>query len=344
MSTPAISLAIFFGISIAGYLLFRPDIGYYWVFIKGKKFTEKVIKEDILKILYHTEYNEETLSLRELEKSLNKSHSKLADILSVLINSYLIVKRNDVISLTKEGRDYALKIIRAHRLYEKYLSEKTGYDKLDWHDMAEVMEHKLSYEDVDNLSSQLGSPYFDPHGDPIPTKSGDMISQRGIPLYDLPENTFGRIIHIEDEPEIVYKQILAEDLHIGSQVRIIASNKISVKFYCEGKEFVLANKVAANLTVVELSKEEKSDADIIRMSALNENEIGIVEGISKECRGASRRRLLDLGFVPGTEISIGLVSPMKDPRAYRMRSTDIALRNEQASFILLKRISKKAII
>jgi DtxR family Mn-dependent transcriptional regulator len=240
------------------------------------------------------------------------------------------------VSLTKDGRDYALKIIRAHRLYEKFLSEKTGYNKLDWHDMAEEMEHKLSHDDIDQLSSQLGSPHFDPHGDPIPTKTGDMIEERGMPLFDLPENAFGKIIHIEDEPEVVYKQILAEDLHIGSQVRIIESNKLRVKFYCEGEEYVLANEVAVNLTVIELSHEERHDTDVIRLASMKNDETGVVSGISKECRGANRRRLLDLGFVPGTKVSIGLVSPMKDPRAYRLRSTDIALRNEQANFILIK--------
>ncbi len=338
MSVPLLSLISFFTISILGFLFFRPNKGYYWKFRKGIAFGNKVMKEDMLKMLYHAEYKHEPLSTDQAKEFLKIGIAEFDLLLVELLEHQLITKTENTIELTNEGRDYALKIIRAHRLYEKYLSEKTGYDKLDWHDMAEKMEHKLSHEDVDFLSSQLGSPHFDPHGDPIPTKSGEMIAERGMPMYDLPENAFGKIIHIEDEPEIVYKQILAENLHIGSQLRIIESNKLRVKFYSEGEEYVLANEVAANLTVVELGKEEEIKVDIIRLTALKDEEIGIVEGISKECRGASRRRLLDLGFVPGTEVSIGLVSPMKDPRAYRMRSTDIALRNEQADFILIRKV------
>lgn len=335
--TPLISLVVFFAIVVFCFMIFRPNSGYYWKFRRGMDFSEKRLMEDILKMLYHSEYGNQNVSKTEIQGVLNLTESEVEETLSALSNSSLISNAESNIELTKEGRDYALKIIRAHRLYEKYLSEKTGYDKLDWHDMAEEMEHKLSFEQIDNLSSQLGAPHFDPHGDPIPTKSGEIIPERGFPLHDLPENAFGKIIHIEDEPDVVYKQILAENLHIGSQLRIIESNDLRIKFYCEGEEYILAKEVAANLTVVELDMSEKDDANIVRLSSLKDNEIGVVDGISKECRGANRRRLLDLGFVPGTKVSIGLISPMKDPKAYRLRSTDIALRNEQANFILIKK-------
>lgn len=336
MITPLISLMIFFLLTTVGYFIFKPNTGYYWKIRKAIKLNEKILKEDALKVLYHAESKFDEVTKSELEDLLEMTDSETEETISSLQKSKLIIIESEIVTLTKEGRDYALKIIRAHRLYEKYLSEKTGYNKLDWHDMAEEMEHKLSYAEIEELSSKLGSPHFDPHGDPIPTKAGDMIEERGIPLYDLPENSFGRIVHIEDEPDVVYKQILAENLHIGSQVRIIESNKLRVKFYCEGEEYILANEVAANLAVIELSKEERNETDVFRLSALKNDESAVVEGISKECRGANRRRLLDLGFVPGTKVSIGLVSPMNDPRAYRLRSTDIALRNEQANFILIK--------
>lgn len=49
------------------------------------------------------------------------------------------------------------------------------------------------------------------------------------------------------------------------------------------------------------------------------------------------RRLLDLGFSPGTEIEKTLISPKGDPMAYRVRGTTIALRNEDAQHIFYKR-------
>lgn len=335
--TPLLSLSAFFCLTLLGYLFFRPRRGYYWKFRQGMIYGEKILREDILKMLYHSEYKNEPISPEEFQKLLNIDILEFELSALHLEENNLILDHGNKLVLTNEGRDYALKVIRAHRLYEKYLSEKTGYDKLQWHDMAEDMEHKLSFDELDQLSSQLGSPLFDPHGDPIPSESGEMIVGRGVPLYDLPKKTFGKIIHIEDKPEVVYKQILDEGLHIGSQVKIIDSNKLHVKFYCEGKKYVLANEIAANLTVIALNTEERIDEKIIRLSMLKDDETGLVEGISKECRGENRRRLLDLGFVSGTHVSVGLVSPMQDPRAYRLRSTDIALRNEQSNFILIKK-------
>jgi ferrous iron transport protein B len=55
--------------------------------------------------------------------------------------------------------------------------------------------------------------------------------------------------------------------------------------------------------------------------------------------GLLRRRLLDLGFVPGTEITSTLISPMGDPRGYRIHDTVIALRQQEASLIVITRIA-----
>lgn len=47
-------------------------------------------------------------------------------------------------------------------------------------------------------------------------------------------------------------------------------------------------------------------------------------------RGLERRRLMDLGILPGTEIRVEMGSPLGDPVAYQVRGSVIALRNVQA--------------
>jgi Fe2+ transport system protein FeoA len=59
----------------------------------------------------------------------------------------------------------------------------------------------------------------------------------------------------------------------------------------------------------------------------------MVTEISPLSRGVERRRLLDLGIIPGTEIGVELVNPGGDPTAYRIRGTVIALRSSQARLI-----------
>jgi len=199
------------------------------------------------------------------------------------------------------------------------------------------MEHQLSDEETELLATHLGNPVYDPHGDPIPTTSGQMAELKGNPLSTLPVNSVGKIIHIEDEPEVIYKQILAENIHIGSQIRVVANTIERIVFYSEGEEFKLAPIVAANLTVALLEKDVPVEENRVRLSSLLEGETATIVGISKESRGESRRRLLDLGFVRGSQISIDLVSPLKNPIAYLVKGTSIALRKEQASKILIKK-------
>lgn len=52
-----------------------------------------------------------------------------------------------------------------------------------------------------------------------------------------------------------------------------------------------------------------------------------------EVTGVMRRRLLDLGFVPGNTIDVLQRSPLGDPIAFRVNNTIIALRKEESSLI-----------
>lgn len=335
MEKPLIALLIFGLLCLALYMLFGPK-GYFWIFQQAKSHSEKTIIEDVLKQLFHMEYENTSIRFRDLKASTEMGSNDVLEILDKMIKTGLISKEGDNLVLEPKGREYALRIVRAHRLWEKYLAEKTGYDKAEWHDRAEQMEHQLTIDQTNALSSSLGSPRFDPHGDPIPTERGEIRPQRGISLSLFPVNKVGKIIHIEDEPEVVYKQILAENLHIGSQVRVTESNQERVRFLSEGEEFVLAPLVAENVSVEAVKREDQHDANVRRLANIEDGEQVEIIGISRECRGANRRRLLDLGFVPGTAVSLGITSPLQDPRAYKVRNTDIALRNDQANFILIK--------
>ena len=336
-----LSAPLVFFIGLVGiYLIFRPEKGFYYQLKQYYLQDKKTVTEDILKMLFHAENEGKSIDVAIiLNRFDNRDKNTIIQVLEKIEGERLIKTTGETISLTDAGRDYALKIIRVHRLWEKYLSEKTGYDKSEWHERAETMEHLLTEKDVDNLAIKLGNPRFDPHGDPIPTKRGELPAKTGRPLTSFKAGTIGRISHIEDEPDVIYRQILAEELHIGSQLKIIESNERKIKLFSEGEEYVLAPIVAANITLVELEKNEVSTKNEIRLSNLKTGEKAIILGISQECKGEIRRRLLDLGFVPGTEIGIDLTSPMGDPTAYSIRNTIIAIRNEQAKLILIEKLN-----
>ena len=335
MIDPVNALVIFFILVLLSVLVWK--LSTLPMFLKSRRQAEKTQIEDILKQLYHVEYSGKKASLNDMSGALKIRHDKLVSLIEIATGLDLVRMENSNLHLTPAGRDYALKIIRVHRLWEKYLSEKTGFDNLEWHSRAEQMEHILTTRETDLLDNELGNPRFDPHGDPIPTAKGEIINVPWVPLSALKKDVPAKIIHIEDEPEVIYRQIIKKKLHIGAQVKVLVSDEKTTKISSEGEEFTFTPIVAANISVVELSDQEVFEEHAARLSDLAQGEKAKVLGLSSECRGANRRRLLDLGFITGTEIQPELMSPMKDPRAYLVRNTLIALRNDQAELVIIEK-------
>lgn len=341
MKTPLLLLLIFFAIVLLLYLFFRTEKGWYWK-IKNPSNQLKILVEDILKEIYGNAIRNEVSNKQTLVESLKISKKSIDKALQNMQEHNLIIFDTGRIVLQPQGREYALGVIRTHRLYEQYLAEKTGYDKLEWHKKAEQMEHRLTKGEISEIITAIGNPRYDPHGDPIPTEMGNIQDLKGKKLTEVNQGDFAKIIHIEDEPTIIYKQILAENIHIGSILQVIERNEKHIVFYSEGEDFVLIPEIAENITVQPLSKEvEIEDANAIRLSSLSEGETGKIVSISRECRGANRRRLLDLGFVKGSKVFVKMDSPLGNPKAYSVRNTLIALRDDQARHILVEKTENK---
>ncbi|MDC2867781.1 MULTISPECIES: FeoA family protein [unclassified Bacillus (in: firmicutes)] len=68
------------------------------------------------------------------------------------------------------------------------------------------------------------------------------------------------------------------------------------------------------------------------LSTFKTGQLVQIEKIKLE--GTMKRRLLDLGFIPGATIKVLQKSPLGDPIAYQVSNTTIALRNEESSLIL----------
>jgi DtxR family Mn-dependent transcriptional regulator len=240
--------------------------------------------------------------------------------------------------LTPEGRERALHLIRAHRLWESYLADETGYSEKEWHEQAEDREHRLSESEVAKLSSNLGRPTRDPHGDLIPSEVDSSPLQSGRPLNALTVGESARIVHIEDEPTSVYEGLVRRGLRPGMQIRTVQASDKEIRILAGSDESVLTRIEAANISVVPLSKTLIEQRPSILLSDLKAGERGEILAISSACRGHMRRRLMDLGFLPGTIIKAEMGSPLGDPMAYSVRGVNVALRSEQGSLIEIRRV------
>ena len=321
------------------YLLLWPETGWFWRRKRRRGKIMRVLMEDALKHIFDCEYKNMQCGISSIAGALHISIDEATEVVEELSAINLIDFENELVKLNDDGRTYALRIVRNHRLWERFLADQTGIDESQWHLHAEEAEHFLSEEEAEKLASQIGNPVIDPHGDPIPSQKGKFKRRKGIKLTNLDVGKFARVIHIEDEPYTVYSQIAASGIHLGMQVRAIESNKERIKIFAQGDEIILAPIIAANISVIPLEKSEEKE-EYRTLSSLKRGEKAKVIGISKACRGQQRRRLMDMGIVNGSEIKYRMESAGKDPVAYEVRGAVVALRKAQSDQIFITEVEK----
>lgn len=318
---------------------FWPGAGLMARWRRARDFAHRSRREDALKHLLKGEAAGQPISCDALAGLLAITPGNVVKLLEELEQRGLLTLENGKPRLRPAGRELGLHIVRAHRLWESYLADATGMEEERWHEEAERQEHLLSVEAANELSARLGHPTHDPHGDWIPDEGKPLPPEEGRSLNEADMETPLLITHIEDEPEVVYRQLAASGLRPGMRAYVLEKTPTRIRLWADGTEHVLAPLLAENVSIKPLPEgtplqelvEERS------LSMLKPGEAVRVAGLSRACRPAERRRLLDLGFVPGTRVEIEMVSPAGDPTAYRVRGTVVALRREQAQLIRVTR-------
>jgi DtxR family Mn-dependent transcriptional regulator len=289
--------------------------------------------EDALKHIHAMNQRGESASAESLAGVLRLPLKVSIELIERMQQAELIEPPDHGLHLTPAGNDWALHVIRAHRLWERHLADQAGWPLRDLHAEADRREHTTSDEELAAMEANLGYPQRDPHGDPIPTESGELIGNHHPPLTLWPLNTPGRIVHIEDEPTEVFAQILAEGLKPGLHVRVIESSPKRVVFEAGEMQHILAPIIAANISVEAPQQPEREPGQ--PLTALRLGEQAQILALADTCQGLTRRRFLDLGLTPGATIEVALPNAFNDPMAYRVRGTLIALRREQANQIIV---------
>ncbi len=333
---PAFILSIGIAVVLVLTWILWPKKGALSLLSRSRLMSRRILLEDALKYIYDCEYNNLVCGLNSLAGRLKISPDKTTKLLEKLNMMGLITMQNRTVHLTDTGRSYSLRIIRVHRIWEKYLAEETGITEKEWHGEADLLEHSMSLEAANKLAAKLNNPVYDPHGDPIPSPKGELPQLKGKPLSSLKEGDVARIIHIEDEPQIIYEQLLALGLYPGMQVYILDVDNGKIVFDSEGEECVLTSLFASSITV-ELQNRTEIIPKHTLLSSLEVGEQAEIVGISPNCRGQQRRRLMDLGIVPGSTVKAELRSTFGDPVGYRIMGAMIGVRRDQANMIFIRK-------
>lgn len=324
---------VIIGVALAFWAI-APRIGGLALYRRWRDARDRHLAEDALKFIHAREWRGgRPATLEGLAGALGVRSARAVALARRLESRGLIRSASGGFRLTPEGEQLALGVIRAHRLWERYLVDEARMSLADVHAEAERREHDVDAAKLDELEIRLGHPTIDPHGDPIPTVRGEMARIESRPLTDWPTGLPALIVHLEDEPPAVFAQIAAEGLRPGQIVRVVEATPERLTLSDGRKTFALAPVLAANIFVGEAPAEVGVTSR--RLTALRRGETALVGALDQGLQGFTRRRLLDLGLTPGARITAELPSMLGDPVAYRVRGTLIALRRDQAEHVLI---------
>jgi DtxR family Mn-dependent transcriptional regulator len=178
-------------------------------------------EENYLKTIFHLQVESDTVTTNALALSLQTRPASITDMMKKLSAKGLLhYKPYYGFNLTAEGKKAALIIIRRHRLWEYFLSEKLQFSWDEVHEVAEELEHVSSKKLIDKLDAYLGFPAFDPHGDPIPDTKGRLKKAPYISLADLPLKQRAELKSITNQSTAVLEYLDQKHLRINTVLEI----------------------------------------------------------------------------------------------------------------------------
>lgn len=183
--------------------------------------------EDYLKAIYTIKDGDKPVSTSAIANRLGVAPASVTQMLKKLAEmkpKLVLYKRHHGVQLTPQGEKVALEVIRHHRLVELFLQEALGmsWDEVDKE--AERLEHVVSETLADRMAEKLGHPQFDPHGDPIPSKSGDMPEGEALQnLIQIPVGQPCIVRRVCDDDSDVLRYVA--NLGIIPRARIVLTEK-----------------------------------------------------------------------------------------------------------------------
>lgn len=203
--------------------------------------------EDYLKAIYKLE-EDGPVATKALADELGIAAASVTEMTKRLAERGLVEREPyKGATLTDAGTKIALEVIRHHRLLELYLKEEIGHSWEELHEEAEHLEHHISEAFEDRLDELLGYPTRDPHGHPIPTRSGEVEETATDRLADLDVGQRAVISHLSDDDPALLEHLEERGLMPGVSLEITDAEAFEgpVTVRVEGKESQLVGHVVA---------------------------------------------------------------------------------------------------
>lgn len=194
-------------------------------------------------------------STNAIAEHMDTAPSSVSDMIRKLSEKNLInYEKYKGVTLTKQGRDIAISIVRKHRLWEVFLVEKLNYKWNEVHDIAEQLEHIQSSDLIDRIEQFLDYPKIDPHGDPIPNHKGEIPALETTRLSEVPMGKNVLMAAIDNHSTSFLEHLDKLGLTLGVEIiieEIVQFDKsLQIKIN-QDKSIHISNEVSKNILVTD---------------------------------------------------------------------------------------------
>jgi DtxR family Mn-dependent transcriptional regulator len=180
--------------------------------------------QDYLKAIYVISPEGGPISTNQIAERLDVAPASVTGMLKRLASLHpplIEYQKHHGASLTEEGRQVSLQILRKHRLLELFLVKVLGYSWDEVHEEAERLEHAISFRFSDRLALLLGEPDYDPHGDPIPSRELNLPVQKTVPLGEVPAGRVAIVRRVFSRNPALLRYLEALGVLPGAQITVI---------------------------------------------------------------------------------------------------------------------------
>jgi len=210
-------------------------------------------EENYLKTIYHLEQElQKEVSTNAIAHRIETKPSSVTDMVQKLAEKKMLsyVKYKGA-TFSKAGRKVAAGVIRRHRLWEVFLVDKLNFHWDQVHDIAEQLEHIHSEELVNRLDKYLGNPDFDPHGDPIPDKNGNVKPTEKKLLSELKKKDRGVCVGVKEDTSEFLQYLDKRNITIGTKIHVLGKEFFdgSMIISVGRDQFFVSKKIAENLYI-----------------------------------------------------------------------------------------------
>jgi len=158
------------------------------------------------------------------------------------------------VRLLPAGAKLAGLVLRRHRLIELFLVQVLGMRWDEVHDDAEQLEHVVSERLIERIDELLGHPEVDPHGDPIPTRDGEIVARHHDTLLTCPLRVAVTVTRVTDQDAAFLRFLEHHSLKPGQTIEVEARDEVadSVRLRGHSDQTITIGMRAASKLLVEV--------------------------------------------------------------------------------------------